>query len=86
MAQFRGTLDGNRGAASRLGTKKSGLTVTANGWEIGASARLIHNETTGQDEICVELTSGSNRRYSSRVLFSGTEDEVRAALLKSMQS
>jgi hypothetical protein len=31
MAQFRGTLHGQRGEASRLGSKKSGLTARVDG-------------------------------------------------------
>ena len=33
MAHFRGTLQGSRGPASRLGTKKSCLRVEAQSWQ-----------------------------------------------------
>lgn len=59
MAQFRGTLQGNRGQASRLGTKKSGLSVSANGWGIGINIVLYHDMTTDKDEAIVSLTRGS---------------------------
>jgi hypothetical protein len=60
MAQFRGTIKGNRGQASRLGTKATGLSVTANGWNIGVDANLYHNMENGKDELEVFLTGGSN--------------------------
>ena len=58
MAQFRGTIQGTRGEASRLGTKSSGLTVTANGWDTGVRVELDHE--TGQDRVTVWRTGGSN--------------------------
>lgn len=35
MARFRGTVQGNRGEASRLGHVTTGLSVTARGWSTG---------------------------------------------------
>jgi hypothetical protein len=37
MAQFRGVIAGQRGEASRLGSKSSGLTVHCNGWNGGVT-------------------------------------------------
>ncbi|AFN37699.1 hypothetical protein ELTIGER69_86 [Mycobacterium phage ElTiger69] len=58
MAQFRGTLEGSRQMVSRLGSKASGLVVTANGWNIGAEIVLSHVD--GKDLVRVFKTSGSN--------------------------
>lgn len=44
MAQYRGTIQGSRGEASRLGHKSSGLILHANGWDIGAEVSLRWNE------------------------------------------
>ncbi len=66
MAQFRGTLQGNRGDASRLGTKSSGLRVTANGWNIGAVVTLDHRN--GEDVIHVGLNAGSGYGNQRRTL------------------
>ena len=33
MAAFRGTVEGNRGLASKLGSNDSGITTTANSWK-----------------------------------------------------
>lgn len=58
MAHFRGTIHSNRGIASRLGTKKSGLRVSANGWSVGIDVNLSHVD--GKDTVTVWLTEGSN--------------------------
>ena len=59
MAHFRGTVQGNRAEASRLGTKNSGLVVTANGWEIGVDVRLGINKE-GEDFVDITVNRGSN--------------------------
>lgn len=58
MAQFRATIQGNKGLASRLGTKKSGIVATVNGWTIGL--KIIAKRANGQDIIEVWYTGGSN--------------------------
>ncbi len=57
MARFIGRLQGARGPASRLGTAKSGLLVTANGWHIGARIEL--DASGDEDIITLSLTGGS---------------------------
>lgn len=59
MAHFRGTIQGNRGEASRLGTKKSGLLADLNGWNIGVKINCFVG-INGEDVIHVYKTSGSN--------------------------
>lgn len=56
MARFRGTVQGQRSQASRLG--HSELTVAANGWDVGARVDL---DPDGDDDVVtVWITSGSN--------------------------
>ncbi|KKL95909.1 hypothetical protein LCGC14_1849820 [marine sediment metagenome] len=64
MGHFRGTLRGNRGGASRLGTKGSGLDVTAASWEGAVSVSLWHNGETGVDmaEVRLALHCGAGAR------------------------
>lgn len=78
MAQFRATIRGNRGEASRLGTKKSGLFVTANGWTAGI--QVIAEHRNGHDEFTVSLTRGSSYRGGSKVLFTGTAEDIATKL------
>ena len=59
MARFMGSVQGHRGGASRLGTVKSGLSVSANGWHIGVKIHCFVNEQ-GKDEFQIYKTGGSN--------------------------
>ncbi len=58
MAQFRGTLEGARGSASRLGHATSGLVVTARGWDVGVRVEATHED--GRDVFRVWRDGGSN--------------------------
>lgn len=60
MARFRGTIQGSRGEASRLGDKKSGLRVDANGWHVGG--QIIMDAKGDTDYVTFYVTSGSNGR------------------------
>jgi hypothetical protein len=66
MAQFRATIHGQRGEASRLGSKKTGITAHVNGWDAGISVYAAHQN--GRDAFEVRLTTGSNGYGSSRTL------------------
>jgi hypothetical protein len=65
MAQYLAAIKGQRGEASRLGSKKSGLDVTAASWQGAVEVRLWHDKKTGQDMARVSLApwhgSGSSR-------------------------
>ena len=62
MAQFRGTVQGNRNGTSRLGHKSSGLTTTCNGWNTGVECIARYNEEAERDEIMIyeEVMSRTN--------------------------
>ena len=57
MAQFYAQVQGNRGEATRMGTKQSGLHGHIRGWHIGARVECHH--IAGEDYITVFLTHGS---------------------------
>lgn len=58
MSHFYATTTGNRGTASRCGTKNSGITAHARGWEVGAEV-ACRNQSQG-DYVDVCITCGSN--------------------------
>jgi hypothetical protein len=63
MAHFRGTIRGNRGEVSRLGTDN--LRACLDGWNIGVNVDLIKSILAGrQDLIKVRLTGGSNNNMN----------------------
>ena len=55
MAHFYGSIDGNRGEASRLGSKHSGFRAVAASYQGSVRAYLSHDEATGRDMVRVEL-------------------------------
>jgi len=70
MAQFYGSIKGSRGGASRLGTKASGLDITAASWQGAVRVSLWHDEAAGVDmaEVALDLWDGEG---SQRTLYRG---------------
>lgn len=66
MAQFRATIKGQRGQASRLGGKASGMVATVNGWHKGVRVEAIHEN--GEDFFRVYATTGSSNTGDWREL------------------
>jgi hypothetical protein len=62
MAHFQGTVEGNRGEASRLGSKASGLHAALSSWQGRVAVDLWHDEKTGRDWAKVYLTTHINGR------------------------
>lgn len=69
MAHFYGTLEGNRGQATRMGTKASGLSTIAASWEGAVSVEIQHHEETGKDTFTISLIpwhgNGINRTIAT---------------------
>ena len=68
MARFRGTVEGGRGQASRLGHRH--ITTDANGWNCGVNvdggaARDATRPEIGVDQFTVFATGGSSESSSS---------------------
>lgn len=59
MARFYGTLKGQRGEASRLGTTASGLRASARGWDIGGDVE-INAGSDERDTVSLAISGGSN--------------------------
>ena len=68
MSHFRGTVQGNKGSASRLGHKSGFLEVTCNGWNVGVTAKIVYNEKIGVDIIALYANGGSNQNMDSKFL------------------
>lgn len=76
MAQFYADIQGNRGEATRMGTKSSGIDGHIRGWNVGARVEMRYNKKTGEDECLVYLTSGSSGRKSSKCLGTFTAKDL----------
>lgn len=62
MAHFRGTVQGSRGVASRLGHRSSGLCVTCDGWCAGIRIWARYDSERDCDVFDVYSTGGSNHQ------------------------
>lgn len=69
MAQFRATIKGQRGEASRLGSKQSGIVAEVNGWNKGIKIYASHRD--GKDVFEVYLTGGSNDACLKKTIYEG---------------
>jgi hypothetical protein len=74
MAQFLGSVQGQRGQVTRLGSKSSGLEVRANGWTVGVCVAATHVD--GKDVFHVFRTAGSNGYGASELIATITESEA----------
>ena len=68
MAHFRGTVEGQTQEVSRLGNAKSGIHITASGWDIGVEAH--GREELGKDVFNIYINGGSNHGKSPRKIAS----------------
>lgn len=66
MAQFLGSVQGQRGEVTRLGSKSSGLTVKANGWTTGIRVDASHED--GKDVFRIYRTAGSGYSLSTQLV------------------
>ena len=54
MSHFYGTLQGNRGQATRCGSKASGIETVAASWQGCVRVRVWYDADSGQDRFSVE--------------------------------
>jgi hypothetical protein len=76
MSQFYAEIQGNRGLASRQGSKSSGIWGHIRGWNIGALVTCDHID--GRDVVRVYRTSGSNGGENDELIAEFTKGEDKA--------
>jgi len=80
MSHFYGTLQGNRGEATRSGNKSSGLQTHAAGWGGAISVNLYHDAETGIDMARIFLApwqdSGGERTLIAVVELNSSDGEI----------
>lgn len=79
MAQFYASIQGNRGEATRMGTKVSGIHGHIRGWDAGVEVWIGYNKNTNQNVISISLTKGSNGG-GNKNLWTGTEKDLELLL------
>ena len=76
MAQYYANIQGNRGEATRMGTKSSGMIGHIRGWHIGCRVYVGWNEEKECDEVTISLTSGSAGHKGSKELGTFTAQDL----------
>jgi hypothetical protein len=80
MSHFYGTLNGNRGEATRCGSKDSGMTTYCASWSGAVHCQAHYNEKTDEDWVLVELVPWHGHG-TNKVLYdgpiSGAEDALK---------
>lgn len=62
MSHYYSTIQGGKGMATRCGTKRSGITATANSWHVGATVSITWSDTLQTDIVTLHATEGSHTR------------------------
>ncbi len=72
MAQYRATLRGTRGEASRLGSKSTGMFAHVASWQGAVEVELTYDPATDTDNARVVLTRHhGNGSRPERVIYDG---------------
>jgi len=74
MAQFYASIQGNRGEATRMGTKSSGIKGHIRGYHVGI--QVVGRDVDGEDTFDVYLTSGSNGERAGKHIGSFTSKDL----------
>ena len=81
MSHFYGDLQGNRGMATRQGTRFSGIDAHVRGWHTGARIVVTVDQLTGKDLVRVYRTGGSNNS-TGELVAEWMEDALAPAFYK----
>lgn len=74
MARFYASIQGNRGEATRIGSKDSGIEGHIRGWNIGGRVCCFVGEN-GEDRVQISLTGGSSCSFE-KVIGTFTEADL----------
>ena len=72
MSHFYASIDGNRGQATRCGSKDSGIRGHIRGWDIGAFVVIRHID--GKDVCSIFRTGGSNGNKPDKLIAEFSEE------------
>ena len=74
MSEFYGQIVGNRGPASRGGSRESGIHVSAQSWDGSVQVDLRRGK---HDELMVRLSASDGSDMYGNTVFYGTFDEFK---------
>ena len=79
MSHYYGTLQGNRGEATRQGTKKSGIATNTACWTGTIQTRLWYDDDTDTDHVMIEVRGWPYGEYAGTI-YNGTIQDLRQAV------
>ena len=68
MAHYYSRIKGNKGEATRCGTRSSGITARADSWSTGAITTINYSTTINADVVTLYATEGSGDSYGKRIM------------------
>jgi len=75
MSHFYADIQGNRGEATRGGSKSSGMCGHIRGWGVGGKVVCNYDEEGDRDIVKLFITSGSNGYGNTRLVAQTCEEE-----------
>ena len=85
MSRFYGDLQGNRGGATRQGTKSSGISGHLRGWKVGAKTIVApQGKDEAIDEVAILKTAGSASPTTTGYIAVYTKTTLTAGILKEL--
>jgi hypothetical protein len=79
MSHFYAQIQGNRGEATRGGSKDSGIFGHIRGWNVGVRVDVDHDANLGQDVAVVRKTGGSNDSSGEVICYVYEDGKVKYA-------
>lgn len=79
MAHYYSRIKGHRGAATRCGSKSSGITARADSYSVGARIEINWSDKLQSDVVTIYATTGSNSNGSR--IFSYTIQDGKRVIL-----
>jgi hypothetical protein len=80
MSHFYAGIHGSRGPATRQGTKESGISAYAQGWQSRLAVGFHYNATADQDDGAIQIGGGPSGSSSTRSIHLPDIDSIVAAL------
>ena len=74
MSHFYADIQGNRGEATRGGSKDSGIDGHIRGWHTGARVVCHHDDESGKDIVRVYRTGGSSGKRGQELVAEWSTD------------
>jgi hypothetical protein len=68
MGRFYASIQGNRGMATRMGNKSSGIDGHIRGWEVGVRVSCYYDEVHDRDICEVYRTGGSHNSSNVKLI------------------